>query len=422
MIFQNISSQTQELPTAGNRGGWTGRRNELCNDTLPGIQGEWMGRQHGFDNVTLTGHQEVWTGGQQEAGNVTPAIPVTHGPSSCNDDTCRAMSSDLQRERDRLVAQERELSGEVMELRNSVSDLQGENSRLGLKERELSAEVIHLRNSVINLQGENSRLASNEVKLSKEVIDLYSTAGEIKWQLNKSETAGETANESLVETQLELRTANLTITSLTNENGRLVGEKDSLGRLNKEALKNLNNAHRREKAHKTMIADLKKGFLPMKNEAEGIWTDIEEASGSNTNVITRKRPGDVICSPSGMKAAKTAKKAVVRRGSNGVAPPNLAFLSASDKKKLPQSTCSTLTRNSTKVGRSPPNQKNIKRVLNDRSQKRDDNDKKMGDVPPEQQARLEVMNILNEVIMGFPIGSSGSGTQSDKRAFDPTSS
>jgi predicted nuclease with TOPRIM domain len=405
MIFQNIPSQTQEPPIAGNRGGWTGGRNELCNDTLPGIQGMWTGGQQEAGNVTLTGHQEVWTGGPQEAGNVTPA-----------------MSSDLQGERDRLVARERALSGEVMELRNSLDDLQGENSRLGLRERELSTEVIHLRALVGNLQGENTRLSSNEVKLSQEAIDMLATAGDIKWLLTKSETETKRATDSLVETQRELRTANRTITSLTNANSRLDGEKDGLGRLNKEALKDLSNAHRREKAHKTKIAELKKKFLPMKDEAEGIWTDIEEASGSNTNVNTRKRSGDVICSPSGVKAAKTAKKAVMMRGSHGVAPPNLGFLSASDIKTLPQAISSTLTRKSTKICRSPPTQKNIKRVLNDRSQKKDDNDKKMDDMPPEQQASLEVMSILNELIMGFPIGSSESGTQPDKRAFDPISS
>ena len=476
MIFQIVSSQTQELPTAGNCGGWIGRQNELCNVTLAGDQEEWVGgqsefgnvtqtgtqegwtgRQHEFGNVTLTDSQEGWTGRQQEFGDVTRAMPVMHGPPSCNDDACKAMLSDLQGERDRLGEKGKELSDEVTGLQNVANNLQGERDRLAAQERELSGEVMDLRNAANNLQGERDRLASKERELSGEVMDLYSAAGKLKWKLNKSESAIQTVNEALAETQIELRTAHLTITSLTNENGRLVAEKNSLGRLNTETLKNLNNAYRREKAHKTMIAALKKGILPMENEAEGILTDIEEASGSNTNVMTRKRPGDVISSPSGMKAAKTAKKADVRRGSKGVAPSNLASLSASDKKELPQSTCSVLTRNSTKVGRSPPNQKNIKKVLNNRSQKGDDNDEKMGDMPPEHQARLEVpdhnipdggsgaqkmdnmplehqarlevpdhnvsdMNISNEVVIGSPLGSSGSGTQSGERALDPTSS
>ena len=398
MIFQNIPSQTQEPPTAGNRGGWTGGRNELCNDTLPGIQGMWTGGQQEAGNVTLTGHQEVWTGEPQEAGNVTPA-----------------MSSDLHGENTRLVARERALSGEAMELRNSLDNLQRENSRLGLREKELCAVVG-------DLQGENTRLSSNEVKLSQEANEMFATVGNIKWQLTRSETETKRATDSLVETQRDLHTANQTITSLTNANWRLEGEKDTLGCLSREALKDLSNARRREKAHKTRIAKLQNGALPMKDEAEGIWIDIEEASGSNINVNTRKRSGDVICSPSGVKAAKAANKAVMMRGSHGDAPPNLGFLSASDIKTLPQAISSTLTRKSAKICRSPPTQRSIKRVLNDRSQKKDDNDKKMDDVPPEQQASLEVMSILNELIMGLPIGSSESGTRPDKRAFDPISS
>ena len=379
MIFQIVPSQTQGLPLAGNQEGWVGGQNE-------------------YGDVPLAGNQEGWVGRQNEFGDVTHAMPVMHGPPSCNDDACKAR----------------------------LSDLQGEKDRLGEKGKELSDEVTGLQNVANNLQGEQDRLAAKDRELSGEVMDLYNAASNLKWKLTKSESTARTLNQALAETQIDLHTAHLKITSLTNENVRLVTEKNSLDYLSTETLKNLNNAYRREKAHKTVIAALKKGILPMENKDEGILTDIEEAPGSNTNMMAGKRPGDIISSPSSVKAAKTAKKTDVRRGLNGVDPSNLAHLSDSDKKELPQCTRSVLKRKSTRVSKSPPNQENKKKALNNRSQKGDSNDEKTGNMPPEHQARSEVpdhnipdMNISKGVEIGS-LGAGGSGTQSGEGGLDLT--
>ena len=344
---------------------------------LAGDQAGWVGGQNEYGDVPLAGNQEGWVGRQNEYGDVTHAMPVMHGAPSCNDDACKTRFSNLQGEKDRLEASGKELSDEVMGLHSATNVLQ--------------------------------------------------------WKLTKSESTVRTLDQALTETQLGLANAHLRISTMTNERVRLVTEKNGLDHLSTETLKKLNNAYRvitghkdREKTHKTAIAALKKGILPMENQDEEILTDIEKAPVSNTNVMTGKRPGDIISSPSSVKAAKTAKKTDVRRGFKGVDPSNLAPLSASDKKELPQRIRSVLKRNSTRVSRSPPNQENKKKALNNRSQKGDGNDEKMGNMPPEHQARSEVldhnipdMNISKEVEIGS-LGAGGSGTQSGEGGLDLT--
>ena len=299
--------------------------------------------------LPLAGNQEGWVGRQNEFGDVTHAMPVMHGAPSCNDDACKTRFSNLQGEKDRLEASGKELSDEVMGLHSATNVLQ--------------------------------------------------------WKLTKSESTVRTLDQALTETQLGLANAHLRISTMTNERVRLVTEKNGLDHLSTETLKKLNNAYRvitghkdREKTHKTAIAALKKGILPMENQDEEILTDIEKAPVSNTNVMTGKRPGDIISSPSSVKAAKTAKK--------------------TDVKELPQRTRSVPKRRSTGVSKSLPNQENKKKALNNRSQKGDSNDERTGNMPPEHQARSEVpdhnipdMNISEEMEIGS-LGAGGSGTQS----------
>ena len=328
--------------------------------------------------LPLTGDQEGWMGMQDELSDVTHAFPAMHGAPSCNDDICK--------------------------------------TRLG------------------NLQGEKDRLEARGKKLSDEVIGLHSKTDEIKLELNKSESTVETLDKALRAAQVDLSNALLRFSKMNNENIQLASEKKGLDHSSKETVRKLNNANRvitglrnREKAQKTLIATLKKGILPIENEDEDILADIEEATRSNTNMMARKRPGCIIPSPSSMKVAKIAKKTNVSGGIKGVNPPNLAPLSASDKKRVPQSSRDRATKSSTRVSKSPLNQKNKKKALNNCSQKVDDNDDKMGNMPPEHPANSEVpnhnlpdTNILQELEVD-PLGAGGSGTQSGEGGLDLTS-